>query len=276
MIRIFFTFLAIFLLAPSVAAQESRNTPVMLAIGDFTYEHKKENVGSVLGQVLTALATDVMYTEDSHYVPIVQQALQDAATRVGRITLSDGSDNPQSRNLKADCRVVSIGYNTDIPSHDNPAVVGVGSRVVCFLTLKDAATGEILDTHQFNEGAWDLTVPDAMSALSRRLSHSLSAYLAASFPVYGSILERGIVKKQKVKDVYISVGSDLRVPVGAEFGVYDITTVAGRESRKRIGSLKVKEVNGPDLSWCKVTKGGDKIQAAMDADKSLTVIMEKL
>lgn len=275
--RILFFALALAIFMPAIhAQQDERNFPVTMSIGDFRYEPKKETVGSVIGQVLTAVATETVYVEDANYLPIVEQAFMDAATRIARLKMSDGSSLTEGHNYKADCRVVSIGYKTDIPSKDHPGVSGIGTRVTCFLTLRDADTGEIWDSHQFNSSGWDYNLPDAMSTLSRRLSYAFSSYLSVLMPVYGTVLERGIVKKQKVKDVYISAGSDLMVPVGAEFGVYDITTIAGRESRKRIGQLKVKEVSGPDLSWCKVSKGGDKIQAAMDEGKTLTVILEKL
>lgn len=275
--RTLFFALILTLFIPAIyAQQDDRNFPVTMSIGDFRYDPKKETVGSVLGQVLTAVTTETVYVEEAKYLPIVEQAFMDAATRIARLKMSDCTAYTPGSDYTADCRIISIGYKTDIPSKEYPGVSGIGTRVTCFLTLKDAETGEIWDSHQFNASGWDYNLPDAMSTLSRKLSYAFSSYLSALLPVYGTILERGIVKKQKVKDVYISAGSNLMVPVGAEFGVYDITTIAGRESRKRIGQLKVKEVSGPDLSWCKVSKGGDKIQAAMEDGRNLTVVLEKL
>lgn len=57
----------------------------------------------------------------------------------------------------------------------------------------------------------------------------------------------------------------------AKLIVYAVRTVAGRESRSEIGTLKVEEVQGEDLSLYKVTHGGDKIKQAIDAGEVLIV-----
>ena len=55
-------------------------------------------------------------------------------------------------------------------------------------------------------------------------------------------------------------------------GVYEVKTVAGREAKSQIGKLKIEEVEGSDISRCKVQSGGKDIKAALDAGQQLRVM----
>lgn len=48
--------------------------------------------------------------------------------------------------------------------------------------------------------------------------------------------------------------------------------VAGRETRKQIGRVRVREVLGDDISLCKVQKGGKDIKAAFDRGDAIVAI----
>lgn len=71
--------------------------------------------------------------------------------------------------------------------------------------------------------------------------------------------------------MYISLGSAHGVGSKARFKVFELRTVAGRNSRKEIGELKVSAVEGEDLTLCDVVKGGKEIKAAMDAQQKIEV-----
>ena len=55
-------------------------------------------------------------------------------------------------------------------------------------------------------------------------------------------------------------------------GVYEVKTIAGREAKSQIGKLRIEEVEGDDISLCKVQSGGKDIKAAIDAGEQLLVI----
>lgn len=93
-------------------------------------------------------------------------------------------------------------------------------------------------------------------------------------PLYGTILEVNKVKKDDAKEVYISLGSDHGVDTDTWFGVYVTRTIAGRESKKKIGQLKVSAVEGGDISLCKVRKGGKEIKSALDQKQDVTLKSE--
>lgn len=99
----------------------------------------------------------------------------------------------------------------------------------------------------------------------------MSSYYNKVFPLYASIVEAGEVKKDKQKEVYIDLGAADGVYKGLQFDVFLIKTIAGKEAKTEIGRLKIEEVEGDDISLCKVKKGGDKIKSALDEGLTLLI-----
>ena len=58
---------------------------------------------------------------------------------------------------------------------------------------------------------------------------------------------------------------------GLHMGVYTVKLVAGKEAKKQIGKLKIEEVQGDDISLCKVQSGGKDIKVALDAGETLVI-----
>ena len=56
------------------------------------------------------------------------------------------------------------------------------------------------------------------------------------------------------------------------FDIFIIGQVAGRETRKHIGRIRVRETLGDDISLCKVQKGGKDIKAAFDNGDAIVAI----
>ena len=54
-------------------------------------------------------------------------------------------------------------------------------------------------------------------------------------------------------------------------GVYTVKTVAGKEAKKQIGKLKIEDVQGDDISLCKVQSGGRDIKSALDNGETLVI-----
>ena len=100
----------------------------------------------------------------------------------------------------------------------------------------------------------------------------IASYYNAKFPTHANIVERGAEKKDKQKELYIDVGSTVRTYEGQHFYIYVVGTVAGRETKKEVGRVKVGEVLGEDISLCKVQKGGKDIKAALDEGKQVVAI----
>lgn len=66
--------------------------------------------------------------------------------------------------------------------------------------------------------------------------------------------EAGEVKKDKQKEVFIDLGGANGVYKGLQFDVFHVKTIAGKKAHTMIGRLKIEEVQGDEISLCKVTK----------------------
>ena len=58
---------------------------------------------------------------------------------------------------------------------------------------------------------------------------------------------------------------------GQQFDVFLVKTIAGKEAKTIIGRLKIEEVEGDEISLCKVTKGADMIKTALDENHVLLI-----
>ena len=114
--------------------------------------------------------------------------------------------------------------------------------------------------------------PDAAAVdVAKFARKAVRALVDEAFKLNGTILEINATKGDEAKQVYISLGSAHGVGSKARFKVFELRNVAGRNSRKEIGELKVSAVEGEDLTLCDVVKGGKEIKAAMDAQQKIEV-----
>ena len=144
------------------------------------------------------------------------------------------------------------------------------------LTLKDAATGEVLATPSM-KGAGSATssfstsdqaIRDAIGRLATRITEWLNEFR----PLEANIIEGAASKKDKQKEVYIDLGTKEGAYAGMHLGVFVVKTVAGRQAKSQIGKLKIEAVEGEEVSLCKVQSGGKDIKAAIDSGAQLLVV----
>ena len=140
------------------------------------------------------------------------------------------------------------------------------------------AQGKVLDSEVFdidrNSSYTNNTKDDAVKNALQTLRMRIVRYYNGEYPFTAHILERGAEKKDKQKEVYIDLGSAVGLREGIHFDVYTLGTIAGKETRKQIGRLKVNEIVGDEVSLCKVTSGAKDIKAALDAGQNLLVISD--
>ena len=140
----------------------------------------------------------------------------------------------------------------------------------------NAYTGVMEDSRTFNASGSDTASEDkAVTAALSNLSGIIAGYFNARYPVNATIIERGEIKKEKQKTVYIDLGTSLSAYKGQQFDVYSVKEIAGKEARIEIGRLKVEEVLGEELSLCKVTKGEKEIKTALDNGSTLVVTVRR-
>ena len=103
------------------------------------------------------------------------------------------------------------------------------------------------------------------------MAEKIYEYYNDAYPIRANIIERGTEKRDKTKELYIDVGSRF-IGEDVHFCVYVVGQVAGRETRKQIGRIRVRETLGDDISLCKVQRGGKDIKAAFDRGDAIVAI----
>ena len=134
----------------------------------------------------------------------------------------------------------------------------------CAYTLKviNPSNGKLVSTKNFKHGDGILnsvtgdTEDEAVSKVCRQAVKTMRELVESAFRIEGYVLEISESKKDEAKELYISIGSDNGVGPDAYFDACIEREIAGRKSNKVIGFLKVKNVEGGDLTLCEVKKGG--------------------
>ncbi|MCM1066106.1 MAG: CsgG/HfaB family protein [Muribaculaceae bacterium] len=115
------------------------------------------------------------------------------------------------------------------------------------------------------------TADEAAMKTCKSAKRGVKGFIEEAFPVLGKVLEVGEVKKDEVKTMYISVGSDAGVVKGNKFNICVERKIAGRTSQSIIGECEVETVEGGDISLAKVKKGGKEVKAAIDGGQDVVL-----
>ena len=267
--------------------QETRNKTYNVVLNKVEYAHhgEKLSAGDAVGAVLSGVLTGQTSIEASDYEDDVKAAIKKGLSNAHRFRFDDRllqlKDVVDDGNLIVDALITNIQAKSSSNSwkdkegntHVSTWYTGIVEAV---LTMKDAKTGEVIANHTLkgqgggssNYSTSDQAVRDAMNKLAERITAWLNQYK----PLHANIIQGGAVKKDKQKEVYIDLGSKEGAYVGLHMDVFEIGMIAGRETRSEIGRLKIEEVQGDDISLCKVQSGAKDIKAAIDAGKRLRVI----
>lgn len=235
---------------------------------------------SVGTAILEALAKQVSI-QDKSYMPALQAGIARGLSYGRRIMFKEmplaqlkdelaaaGDDTPI---YEINATVSNLGTRIELKK-DVKYYTGFASVT---LSLKNVLTNEVVTSPKFAEeytNYGNITAENVVNQAIGYITYDVAKFLNNRFPVSGSIIEPGGTKKDKQKEVYVNLANNWRIPKGEKMAVYSVKTIAGREARKNIGTIKVTEVMGDDVSLCKVTKGGDVIKAALDGGEKVVVI----
>ncbi len=274
-------FLASVFLTTGAMAQ-SENAIQNVSVTELTYmvkEAPKSDVGTVVSAVLDVLA-DQTTTEEPGYADALRASVIMALGNVRRFVVSDGlqvSPN-DGTNIIADGTInyISITRELKAAPSKKDKVPQFYAQISLTLNLKDAATGTVLNSQVFevNKTGWswfnstDTAIKNALESLRKKVEK----YYNTAYPYTAQILERGVEKKDKQKELYIDLGTAHGLREGTHFDVYVIGSIGGKETRKQIGRLRVKSIEGDEVSLCKVASGGKDIKAAIDAGQQLLIV----
>lgn len=267
-----------------VCAQDSRNPSFLVSVrtvtNDYQPKQEKTTVGSVLGDIASAIAGQTTKKLPG-YENEVRAAIVRGITNTYRLEAIDGELNAQERQLPGamyvDATIDNISTtqkSTHYSSSKRTYVYYMG-QISVTLHFKDAKTDKVVMSPSFRlseyDCSWMETAEKAVSNALNSLSRNVRGYLDRAYPLRANIVEGAREKKDKQKEVYIDLGQSHGVYDGLHFGVYIEHQVAGKIAEKQIGKLKVTEVQGPDISLCKVQSGGREIKAALDEGLNLAI-----
>lgn len=264
------------------AQDEPGNMPLNVSVMELDYmmkEGPKSELGTVVGAVLDVLA-DQTTSEEPGYSDALRASVIMALSNVRRFTVTDGlqaAPNDET-NIIVDGTInyISITRELKMASNKRDRVPQFYAQIGLTLNVKDAVTGTVINSQVFevNKSGWswvnsnDTAIKKALESLRKKIGK----YYDTAYPYTAHILERGVEKKDKQKELYIDLGAIHGLQEGTHFDVYIIGSIGGKETRKQIGRLKVKSIEGDEVSLCKVSSGGKDIKAAIDAGQNLLII----
>ena len=264
------------------AQNEPGNMPLNVSVMELDYmmkEGPKSELGTVVGAVLDVLA-DQTTSEEPGYSDALRASVIMALSNVRRFTVTDGlqvAPNDET-NIIVDGTInyISITRELKLASNKRDRVPQFYAQIGLTLNVKDAVTGTVINSQVFevNKSGWswvnsnDTAIKKALESLRKKVGK----YYDTAYPYTAHILERGVEKKDKQKELYIDLGAIHGLQEGTHFDVYIIGSIGGKETRKQIGRLKVKSIEGDEVSLCKVSSGGKDIKAAIDAGQNLLII----
>ena len=266
-------------------AQDSRNPTFLVGVtnvkNNYAAGKQKATVGSVLGQLTSAVLAGQTTTKLEGYEDEVKAAIVRGITNTYRLDAIDGnlseSEAAKPGSMYVDATIDNISYTQKTTYYESSkrTYTYYMGQISVTLLFKDAKTDKVVISPSFRlseyDCSWMETAEKAISNALNSLSRNVRSYLDQCYPLRANIVEGAREKKDKQKEVYIDLGNHNGVYEGLHFGVYLEKQVAGKIAERQIGKLKIIEVQGPDISLCKVQSGGRDIKAAIDAGQNIVV-----
>lgn len=269
----------IIVFASSVILSMARNEVFDMQIMPLNYvvPEKTNSVGAVLGTIAEVASGQTSNNRHPEVVPYIEAVVKTAFADVRRLSPVDGY--AQFTLSGEVLNVTTWTKSTTTESKDSKGKVvktvhtyHYASAAVA-LTLLDNTTGQTW-TQKFSGGGSQYYYKSEAAAIEGSLNllqGKIVKYYNNLFPLYAQIVDKASEKKDKTKEVYIDLGSDNGIFKGLHFNVSVVGEAAGRTTEHKIGKIKVEEVQGTDISLCKVEKGKKEIKEALDNGLTLTI-----
>ncbi|MBO7562619.1 MAG: hypothetical protein J6X91_00410 [Bacteroidales bacterium] len=270
-----------------------RNHCFDLYVGDIYYTPKSQDkkTGSKVLDVIASVVTGEFQQEHDGYADAVRAEIVRGLSQAFRFNVRDrlfvpSSDNPEYA-LTIDGNIASITSTAKVFTEEHKDKNGKVKKtthedyraIILFtLTLKDL-NGTIInsntfsvESNEYSSSSWYSSRQNAIKKAMGYVSAYVARYYDEVYPLTADIIEVGSDRNNKQKEVYIDLGSAHGVYTDLTFGVYQLTEVGNRTSKHYLGRIRVKEIQGPDVSYCKVVSGGKDIKKCLDNNIPLLII----
>ncbi|MCF0178813.1 MAG: hypothetical protein HUJ97_01020 [Bacteroidales bacterium] len=284
--------------AISAVAQSEDNVFFKCTPGNITYTTPKETRSSgaataakIIGSILEAgVGQNTQTTHHPEFADAVSKAIAGGINYSRRFSVIDGGLSQND----LDAHVPALYYDGTISSitttrrfrtekdkdgkiHNYTEFMG---NVAVTFDLKDEYTGRVIKTVNLNSAAisewWFASEEKALSYAISKMQSQITKDLDLSFPLHANIIEKNAIKGDKIKSLYIDLGSNAGVDVGLYLLVERVQMIGGKKAKKEIGRLRVLEVLGEEISLCKITHGGAEIKKALDAKETLQITSQNV
>jgi len=227
----------------------------------------------------------------------VRNSVMSSINDVNRLVLKDASAE-SSLQLEADRRtsesalgssdrlaqMVSTGNEYIIGGHvagctvtsskSSDGSISYSATLSYSLKVIKAADGTVMASKDFSYDGFKSgiggTEKDAIAAVLKNTRTSMEQFINENFKLKATVVASDYeTKKDEMTVCYVTLGTSSGIEKGQMLDVATIRMIAGRETEKVIGSLKVAEVVAEDLAKCKVEKGGEEILKAMKEYESM-------
>ena len=267
--------------------QADRNKVYTIVLNNVEYTHRGEKMsaGEAIGKALASVLTGQTSVQVTDYEADVKNAIVKGLSGAHRFRFNDDlkqiDDIKEEGNLAVNAVITNIQSKSSSYTYkDSKGKKQVSTTytgvVDVSLTLKDMKTGRVIANPSFSgqssSGASYATPDKSIRDALNTMSYRITSWLNKEKPLQANIVEGATVKKDKQKEVYIDLGSREGAYKGLHMGVFAVKTIAGKEARQQIGKLKIEDVEGDDISLCKIQSGGKDVKTAIDNGQKLFVI----
>lgn len=248
------------------------NPKIPVYVGEVTYEPLTK--GQKVSNVLTGLLNSEISIEDEPMVEGAKEALRGCLRDVNRFVIKTGEVTAEDKDkaLIFSAKIIFCNFteklNNNLPDQE--------ARILAYITLTSADNNTVVYNRQVTGYTW-LSIFHTMAKTREYTQNNLwvdaAAAMRRAYPLRGHMLEKGFMKgkKQKLQEFYIDLGTNNRIFTNSDVDVFIVRRIAGRIARQHIGSAKVEEVQGEDISLCKVKKNGEQIKQAFDRGAEIAV-----
>ncbi len=250
------------------------NPKIPVYIGEITYQPLTKGQKTV--GFLTGLVNNEISIEDETMVEGAKEALAGCLRDVNRFVVKTGAVSPEDK-ASGNCLVFSAKIVfCNFTEKLNNNIMDKEARIVAYITLTDPSDNHVVYNKQVTGYTW-LSIFNSIATCREYAQNNLwvdaASAMRRAYPLRGHMLEKGFMKgkKQKLKEFYIDLGSDNRLFLNSHVDVFIVKRIAGRIARQQIGSGTVIDVEGTDISVCKINKSGELIKQAFDRGAEIAV-----
>lgn len=291
-------FLVLTLFVSSIAAaQEAKRNKIYTAVlNNVQYERveKKVDLGNALGQLASGFLNNRSVSINTE-TPFdnangIAAAIINGLTWCHRLKVTDATNAlnglPNNKydfvmDVKVSKAVTTTKTGTkNVTTKDKDGKVTTktvnvtlyNAHLAVTVCQTDANTNQVEDSQNFVVTEEANTSSAAVSAALTRLTQRVGRYYRHAYPLIANIIEGARAKKEKQKELYIDLGEAEGAEKDMHMTVYEVRQMAGKTARQQLGKVKILEVQGDDISLCKVQSGSKEIKTAIDEGKTLIVI----